>query len=97
MNIFLICGRWQFSQGLNLEILHRTSWEAQEEKEEEVNLQIIWSVGSNPAAVPSIKAGGGEAFGSLAPGSQPWFSFKLLCRSSHNFSLPLHCCAVILL
>ena len=78
MNIFLICGRWQFSQGLNLEILHRTvSWEAQEEKEEEVNLQIIWSLGSNPAAVPSIKAGGGEAFGSLAPGSQPWFSFKL--------------------
>ena len=46
-----ICSRWWFSQGLNLVILHRTSWEAQGEKEEEVNLQIIWQRG--PARIKS--------------------------------------------
>ena len=69
MNILRICSRWSFSQGLNLVILHRTSWETgrREGRGSEFADNLADEIKSGHPG--SIKAGGslvvGEAFGSL--------------------------------
>ena len=54
-----ICSRWSFSQGLNLVILHRTSWEAwwREGRGSEFADNLAEYQIRPP--LPSIKAGGG--------------------------------------
>ena len=76
-----ICSRWSFSQGLNLVILHRTSWEAWWREGRGSEFADNLAEYQIRSLLPSIKAGGGWGKPlalSLSVGSQQSpFSFKL--------------------